>query len=87
MSPGENKHKVIYRRLPPFVVFLLISVSIILLSLAVYFKFYNLRYFWYQPWINLYSVVVGVFIMSRFLLAIFYIPEARVVHSIFAAKP
>lgn len=75
---GQTKREAAYRRPLPFVVFLLICVSIVLLSIAVYFKLYNLRYFWYQPWVNLYSLTVGVFIMSRFLLAIFYMPPRDV---------
>lgn len=77
-APSAMKPKATYHRPTPLAVFLLICLSIILLALAVYFKFYNLRYFWYQPWINLYSVTVGVFIMSRFLLAIFYMPPRDV---------
>ena len=46
--------------------------SIVLLSLAIYIKLHNVEYYWYQPWVNAYSLTVGVFILSRFFLAAFY---------------
>ena len=75
---SETKPKATYQRPPPLAVFLLICVSIILLAVAVYFKLHNLQYFWYQPWINVYSLTVGVFIVSRFFMAIFYMPPRDV---------
>ena len=48
-------------------------LSIFLLSLAVFVKLNNLEYFWYQPWVNLYSLTVGAFILSRFIIAGFYV--------------
>ena len=53
-------------------------VGIVLLTLAANFKVSNLMYFWYQPWVNFYSITVGVFIVSRFLLAGFYRPPTDV---------
>lgn len=52
---------------------LIISLmGILLLSVAIFLKFFNLQYYWYQPFVNAYSITVGVFIMSRFILAAFY---------------
>ena len=48
------------------------SMGIALLALAVVVKLNNIEYFWYQPWVNFYSLVVGVFILSRFIIAAFY---------------
>ncbi len=67
-----------YRKVSGGRLLALTAVSIALLALAIYFKFYNLHYFWYQPWINTYSLCVGVFILSRFLLALFYQPPRDV---------
>lgn len=49
-------------------------LSIFLLAVAVYLKLHNTIYFWYQPFVNTYSIVVGIFILSRFLIAAFYVP-------------
>jgi len=48
------------------------SFSLILLTLAVVIKLRNVEFYWYQPWINAYSLAVGLFILSRFVLAAFY---------------
>ena len=52
--------------------FLLTFTIILLLSLAVFLKIHNLTYYWYQPFVNFYSLTVGVFILSRFFLSVFY---------------
>jgi hyaluronan synthase len=59
---------------PParLVIVLLTFFLVLLLSVAVFLKFYNLQYYWYQPWVNFYSLTVGVFILSRFFLSAFY---------------
>ncbi len=61
-----------YRRFPRWLARLLAAFSIIVLATVVMMKIRNLEYFWYQPWVNTYSICVGVFILSRFLLAAFY---------------
>jgi len=48
-------------------------VGIALLALAVVVKLTNIEYFWYQPWVNFYSICVGAFILSRFIIAAFYV--------------
>jgi hyaluronan synthase len=53
--------------------FLLFLLIVLLLSGVMFLKVLNLNYFWYQPWINTYSILVGIFILSRFLLAAFYV--------------
>jgi hyaluronan synthase len=65
-----------YRRRHPLLLNIFAVVGIVLLSLAIFLKLHNLEYYWYQPWVNLYSIAVGAFILSRFLLAAFYVPPA-----------
>lgn len=48
------------------------AFSILLLAFAIVMKLHNIEYFWYQPWVNVYSLCVGVFILSRFFIAAFY---------------
>jgi hyaluronan synthase len=67
-----------YRSPPRIIARVLGMLSIILLSLAAYLKLHNVQFYWYQPVINLYSLSVGVFILSRFLLAAFYVPPKDV---------
>lgn len=37
-------------------------------------KFFNVEYYWYQPVLNVYSIMVTSYIISRFLLSFFYRP-------------
>ena len=61
-----------YRHPAKPITVLLTFTIVLLLSLAVFLKIYNLTYFWYEPWVNFYSLTVGVFILSRFFLSVFY---------------
>jgi len=47
--------------------------GIVLLAVAVYFQLTNIEHYWYAPLVNLYSLVAGVFIISRFFIAAFYV--------------
>ncbi|MDZ4198927.1 MAG: glycosyltransferase [Kiritimatiellia bacterium] len=60
------------RRFPKWAMLTISALSILLLAVAVIVKMQNVEYFWYQPWINIYSLTVGFFILSRFFLAAFY---------------
>ena len=62
-----------------YVFYKLFPIAILLLFLAgtfnvLYLKSYNVTYFWYSPLFNLYSLFVSAYILSRFVLAIFYHP-------------
>lgn len=52
----------------------LASLLIIALCAANIFwmRFDNVAYYWYQPALNAYSIGVGAFILSRFVIALFY---------------
>ncbi|MFW6152014.1 MAG: glycosyltransferase [Verrucomicrobiota bacterium] len=81
-EPEETRQVVeprrMYRSPPRIVASVLGILSIILLSVAAYLKLYSVQFYWYQPLVNLYSLSVGVFILSRFLLAVFYVPPKDV---------
>jgi hyaluronan synthase len=52
------------------------SLLIILLCAANVFwmRFDNVNFYWYNPLLNAYSIGVGSFILSRFVIALFYRP-------------
>ncbi len=53
----------------------LMTVLIVLgLVNVVYLKWFNVFYYWYNPLVHTYSLFIGVFILSRFVLAVFYSP-------------
>ncbi len=59
----------------PFALKIRIILMIILsitLAITLFYKVHNIEYFYYQVFVNTYSLVVGVFILSRFILASFY---------------
>lgn len=62
-----------YKGIARGVALFLSILGIALLAVAIFIKLNNLTYFWYQPWVNLYSVAVGAFILSRFIIAAFYV--------------
>ncbi|MBI3608978.1 MAG: glycosyltransferase [Nitrospirae bacterium] len=43
-----------------------------------YLKYFNLYLFWYHPLFNLYSLLISLYILSRFVLACFYKPPPDV---------
>lgn len=56
-------------------------LAIFLLFLAgtanvFYLKSYNVTYFWYSPLFNIYSLLISIYILSRFALALFYRPPS-----------
>ncbi len=73
----EMRSRRLYRRPPPFAVLLLALTGTFLLSLAVYFQINNIEHYYYAPMVNVYSLIVGLFIVSRFIIATFYTPPPR----------
>lgn len=63
---------VTYRSLPVCAALLMILGVLNVL----YLKGFNVRYFWYQPALNVYSLLISFYILSRFALAAFYRPPA-----------
>ncbi len=45
---------------------------------VAYLKSFNLYYFWYHPLVNVYSLMISIYILSRFALASFYRPPRDV---------
>jgi hyaluronan synthase len=46
----------------------------LVLSGVLAMKFFNVEYYWYQPVLNIYSLTVTGYILSRFILSFFYRP-------------
>lgn len=73
----QDHLKRLYKRPPKGMVLLLGAIGTLLLSFAVYFQINNIEHYYYQPVVNIYSLLVGLFIVSRFVLASFYTPPPR----------
>lgn len=69
---GEPRYKK-YKRPSRRAILGLSFAGIVLLSVAVYFQLTNIEHYWYAPLVNFYSLVAGIFIISRFFIAAFYV--------------
>lgn len=67
----------LFHRLFPWSVALL---CLVVIANVIYLKRFNVEYFWYQPLINGYSLIVAFYILSRFFLSLFYRPPQDVGH-------
>lgn len=68
----------LYRKPPRFMVAFLGLIGTLILSYAVYIQINNIEHYYYNPVVNVYSLIVGLFIVSRFIIASFYTPPKRV---------
>ena len=68
----EEHVRRLYRKPHPLLVGALGLIGTILLSIAVYFQVVNIEHYYYAPMVNIYSLIVGLFIVSRFILSSFY---------------
>ncbi|HNX95221.1 MAG TPA: glycosyltransferase [Holophaga sp.] len=51
------------------------TMAIIAIAILVgFFKTENIKFFWYHPFFNTYGILVSAYILSRFILAVFYRP-------------
>jgi hyaluronan synthase len=54
------------------------SAFVAIFANVCYLKAYNINYFWYSPLANFYSLVISCYILSRFVLSVFYRPPRDV---------
>jgi len=74
----EAHVRALYRKPPRWMVLGLGLIGTLILAVAVYFQIINIEHYYYAPIVNVYSFIVGLFIVSRFILASFYTPPPRV---------
>lgn len=68
----------LYRK-PPLLLVMGIGITgIMILARMVLLQVNNIEHYWYAPIVNVYSLIVGIFIVSRFILAAYYTPPPRV---------
>lgn len=61
-----------YRKTGRIATLLFMELTMICLTASAFLKLRSIAYFWYQPFVSSYSLAIGVFIVSRFLFAMFY---------------
>lgn len=64
----------LYRRPPRWLAFLILTTAILMLAVAVFMQLRSAGNYFYQPLVSIYSLVAGIFVVSRFLIASIYVP-------------
>ncbi len=63
----------LYRRPPKWLAGLILTVMILMLATAVFMQLRSAGNYFYQPLVSIYSLVAGLFVVSRFLIASMYV--------------
>ena len=64
----------LYHRPPKWLSTLILTVAVLMLATAVFMQLRSAGNYFYQPLVSLYSLVAGIFVVSRFLIASMYVP-------------
>jgi len=77
---AEVRHRLakLYSRPPKLLVLGIGFVAMFLLGWAVFLQLRSVENYWYQPMVSIYSLLAGIFVVSRFILAAFYVPPKDV---------
>jgi len=70
----RGRIKSLYHQPSKWVVIALASIAVTLLASAVFLQLRNAENYWYQPMVSIYSLLAGIFVVSRFIIAAFYLP-------------
>lgn len=70
----KTRLRKLYHQPPKLAVFLIGSAAVFMLASAVFMQLRNAENYWYQPLVSIYSLMAGLFVVSRFIIAAFYIP-------------
>lgn len=63
----------LYARPPKLLVLLIGFTAMLLLGWAVVLQVRSAENYWYQPMVSIYSLFAGLFVVSRFIIAAFYV--------------
>lgn len=63
----------LYRRPPKWLSFLILTVALVMLAVAVFMQLRSAGNYFYQPLVSIYSLIAGIFVVSRFLIASIYV--------------
>ncbi len=79
ISPSEDARarlNALYHRPPKWLIGLITAVAIMMLATAVFMQLRSVGNYFYQPLVSIYSLIAGVFVVSRFLIAAVHVPPA-----------
>ncbi len=70
----RGRLKNLYHQPKKGVVIILATLAVTMLASAVFLQLRNAENYWYQPLVSIYSLLAGLFVVSRFIIAAFYLP-------------
>ena len=73
MQEARERMGKLYRRPPKWLSALIVTVALLMLATAVFMQLRSAGNYFYQPLVSIYSLVAGVFVVSRFLIASMYV--------------
>ena len=76
MEAARERMAKLYRRPPKWLSALIVTVALLMLATAVFMQLRSAGNYFYQPLVSIYSLVAGVFVVSRFLIASMYVSPA-----------
>lgn len=74
MEEARARMAKLYHRPPKWLATLILTVAIVMLATAVFMQLRSAGNYFYQPLVSIYSLVAGIFVVSRFLIASMYVP-------------
>lgn len=77
-DPDEVRERMakLYSRPTKPMVLLISFAAMLMLGSAVFLQLRSVENYWYQPMVSIYSMLAGIFVVSRFILAAFYLPPS-----------
>ncbi len=73
MEEVRERMSRLYHRPPKWLATLILTVALLMLACAVFMQLRSVGNYFYQPLVSLYSLVAGIFVVSRFLIAPMYV--------------
>ena len=74
MEEVRERLRKLYHRPSKWLVALILTVAILMLATAVFMQLSSVGNYFYQPLVSIYSLVAGLFVVSRFLISAMYVP-------------
>ena len=69
----QRRLRKLYSRPPKLLVLVIGFVAMFMLGWAVFLQLRSVENYWYQPMVSIYSLLAGLFVVSRFIIAAFYV--------------
>ncbi len=69
----RNRLGKLYSRPPKLLVLIISTIAMFMLGWSIFLQLRSAENYWYQPMVSIYSLLAGIFVVSRFIIAAFYV--------------